>query len=229
VGRRSAGRATTERERSAQLSEEEILDAALRLTRRVGLDQLTMRQLADELGVTPMAAYYYVPNKEALLQLVADSVLAEVDVPAGLPWDDHLRALADRLVKAVSTYPGLGAYLVANPMVPGAYRLTEGVLRALVEGGFDDREAILAHATVYTYLLGRLGLEARLRGRPRHLSAVRRKDKDLPLLQRVGEQTAKLRASDYLHAGLETIIAGLHASRSDRDRDDRGGSNGRKE
>ena len=45
-----------------QLSQERIIEAALHVAKRMGFDRLTMRALADELGVTPMAAYYYVKS-----------------------------------------------------------------------------------------------------------------------------------------------------------------------
>src|SRR5690348_3935164 len=72
------------------LSEDDVVAAALRLTRRVGLAGMSMRALADELGVTTMAAYYHVPNKEALLDLVANAVLNGVQIPADGDWTDRL-------------------------------------------------------------------------------------------------------------------------------------------
>ena len=64
------------------LSEPAILDATLALIRRNGAAALTMRQLADELGVSTMAAYYYVESKDALLRRVGDYVYASVEVPS---------------------------------------------------------------------------------------------------------------------------------------------------
>ncbi len=76
------------------LSESAILDATLALIRRNGADALTMRQLADELGVSAMASYYYVESKDALLRRVGDYVYASVEVPSkgsGI-WYERLRA-----------------------------------------------------------------------------------------------------------------------------------------
>src|SRR5436190_3495185 len=96
-----------ERARAEQLSQERIIAAALRVAKRVGFDRLTMRALAEELGVTPMAAYYYVKSKEELLELVADSVAAaEPPLPAGLPWDEQLKLRAFDLFDRLVRYPG---------------------------------------------------------------------------------------------------------------------------
>src|SRR5215216_1979362 len=74
----------------AGLTVEGITVAALEIIRRVGVDGLTMRLLADEMGVTVAATYRHVPNREALLELVLDSVLSAVEIPdpsAGSPLE----------------------------------------------------------------------------------------------------------------------------------------------
>lgn len=58
------------------LSEAEIVEAALRVVRADGVDKLSMRLLSRELGVSPMAPYYYVADKRELLDLVATAALA---------------------------------------------------------------------------------------------------------------------------------------------------------
>src|SRR3954465_7858333 len=92
----------------------------MRATKAGGPHRLTMRALATELRVTPMALYHHVPNKDALLQLVADAVIGEIDVPppdVG-PWDVRLAALAHELRARVSAFPGVGAYLLGSDVLP---------------------------------------------------------------------------------------------------------------
>ncbi len=60
---------------AAPLSERRIVDAALEVARREGLDRVTMRGLARDFGVTTMAIHYHVPTREALLRLVVERVL----------------------------------------------------------------------------------------------------------------------------------------------------------
>ena len=59
-----------------RLSDQEFVDAAVRLAKKVGLNKLTMRALADELQVSPMALYYYIPGKDELLILTVDAIFA---------------------------------------------------------------------------------------------------------------------------------------------------------
>ncbi len=69
--------------RRARLTRERILDAAIALADREGVDPLSMRRLADELGVVPMALYKHIANKEELLDGMVDVVIREIEPPAG--------------------------------------------------------------------------------------------------------------------------------------------------
>src|SRR6516165_9508850 len=73
------------------LSEAEIVEAALRVVREDGVDKLSMRRLSRELGVSPMAPYYYVADKRELLDLVATAALTGVRKPApeSGPWQQR--------------------------------------------------------------------------------------------------------------------------------------------
>jgi AcrR family transcriptional regulator len=183
----------------------EIVDAAMRVTKRAGLDRLTMRALAAELDVTPMAVYHHVQNKAELLQLVADAVVADVEVPpasAG-PWETRLSALARELRDRLAEFPGVGPYLLGTDVpTPGADRLVESAIAMLVEAGFDEEEAALAFTAVHNYVLGRLYVEASLRG-PRY-RRLRQKRSGLPV-----PRIPNLPADRYFDYGLEHLIRGL--------------------
>ncbi len=73
----------TETERRAPLTRERVLRAALELADGAGITAVTMRRLADEVGVEPMSLYYHVPNKEAILDGIVDLVFREIDESAG--------------------------------------------------------------------------------------------------------------------------------------------------
>ena len=64
-------------ERRAPLNKERVLHAAAALAAREGIESLTMRKLADELGAGAMSLYHYVPNKEELLDGMVDIVFSE--------------------------------------------------------------------------------------------------------------------------------------------------------
>lgn len=82
-------RATTRR----RLDRQAVVDAAIELADAHGIEQLTMRRLADALGVTPMALYNHVANREALLDAVVERLAGSIaPAPAGEDWKPALRA-----------------------------------------------------------------------------------------------------------------------------------------
>ncbi|MDX6284106.1 MAG: hypothetical protein QOH03_5177, partial [Kribbellaceae bacterium] len=78
------------------LSPQRIASTAVAIADAEGLEAITMRRLAAELGVAPMAPYRYVSGKDDLLELMVDRVYADLDLPSGLDWRGSLRALAVR-------------------------------------------------------------------------------------------------------------------------------------
>src|SRR6266480_7343999 len=77
--------------RRVQLSRDRVLRAAVALADNVGIEELSMRKLAEELGVVPMALYRHVANKEQLLDGMVDVVVGEIDPPTGGAWRSAVR------------------------------------------------------------------------------------------------------------------------------------------
>lgn len=148
---------------SDRLTREQIVAAALQLTRAKGMASLTMRALADELGVTPMATYYYVRNKDELVDLVTDAVMATIPVPdpATGTWDERLWQLNQASRTAMARHPGLADRLMHTPLPPAAQRLEDASLGLLREAGFADEDARLAYATFRACMFGRLVTDGR--------------------------------------------------------------------
>jgi AcrR family transcriptional regulator len=146
--------------RPASITRADVVDAALRLARRVGLDRFTMAQLADELGVATMTAYYHVSNRNELVQLVVEELLDRVEIPgpdAG-PWDLRLKALEANVRRELGGIPGMGTGVSVDAS-PASRRLTNGVLAILHEAGFDEADALLAYGALFTYMVGQLDLD----------------------------------------------------------------------
>ena len=164
----------TRTRRYGDLDRETVVAAALRVGSKVGFDALSMRNLADELGVSPMTSYRYVPGKRALLDLVIDAVLEGVEVPppsAGT-WDERLRMLERSVRRELRRYPGLREQLTRP--TPHATRLADAAIGILLEAGFDDATATLAFSALYAYMLGQLEIDenaAASRARPRRRNA----------------------------------------------------------
>src|SRR4051812_32025299 len=89
----------------AALSEERVLRTAVLLADRHGLEWLSMRKLADELGVAAMTLYYYVPNKDRLIDGMVDIVFSEIELPSlELDWKAAMRR------RAISTRDALNRH-----------------------------------------------------------------------------------------------------------------------
>jgi AcrR family transcriptional regulator len=130
----------------APLSRERIVDTALALVDAEGLDALSMRRLGAELGMDPMAVYYYVPNKAALLDAVVEAVMAEID----LSVDDTSQPAEDRFVRAALAYAevlvrhsnALPVLLVRGPATPAALAPVEIMIGILRDGGLSVEHAV---------------------------------------------------------------------------------------
>src|SRR5256886_8788277 len=98
--------------RRVQLSRDRVLRAAVALADNVGIEALSMRGLAQELGVVPMALYKHVANKEELLDGMVDIVFSEIELPAGdLDWRSAMRR------RAISTREALKRHSWAMGMM----------------------------------------------------------------------------------------------------------------
>lgn len=146
MARRSRGR--------EPLSGERVLRAAVAVVDAEGLQALTMRRLAADLGVEAMSLYYHLPGKESLLDGVADAVLAELEAAVnGLaPVSDWRTALRQRFLAA-------RAVMLRHPWAPGVigsrtsvpirlYVYYDGILATLVDAGFSYR---IAHRALHAF------------------------------------------------------------------------------
>jgi len=86
-----------------RLTRAAVVDRALALADKLGLDALTIRKLATALGVTPMALYWHFRGKDELLGALAERVWSEIDltVDRTAPWTEQIRALLESLLKVL--------------------------------------------------------------------------------------------------------------------------------
>ena len=155
--------------RRGSLDRSRILAAALAIIDRDGFDALTMRALASELGVAPMAAYRHFENKGRLVDALLDEVAAGLPIPPpGRSWRDTATEAATGVRDSLLQHPGLVEAVVARPSLGrSAVLLTEAVYAPLRAAGFDDRTVEHAANLVFMYVLGFVAFEA-----PRRLAAV---------------------------------------------------------
>lgn len=144
-------------EQGVEARRREILTAALALADERGLDALSMRAVAARVGVTPMALYPYVGNKDALLDGLVDLLLAELLPAAGTPgaWDVRLRAIAHAGRALAHRHPAAYPLLLSRPAItPDAVRLVDALYRALLDAGVPAAQVPRLERLVSTYVLG---------------------------------------------------------------------------
>jgi len=169
--------ATAPRTRGA-LSADAIVAAGLRIARAEDLERLTMKRLAEELGVTPMAVYRYFRNKAELVDAILDRFVQEAAVTrdSGDPadWQRWLRRTFGAMHRALVETPGVLTYLGnAQRFGAGAFETLDETLGVLRAAGFGDGEAVEAFIALTSYTIGAAGMEAAWRGRAREPAGER--------------------------------------------------------
>ena len=139
-----------------RLSRDRVLDAALALADREGSEALTVRRLADDLGVHPTSLYNHLPDKAAILDGVVARLFDEIAFPDEVAsWPDWVRAVADGLRDLARRHPGAFMVLTRRPAEnPAAFRLTEIGLEAFLAGGFSVEHAVRSVRAVSLAALG---------------------------------------------------------------------------
>ncbi len=136
----------------------EILDAAIALADAEGLAALTMRAVAQRVGVTAMALYGYFPDKDSLLDAMADRVIGEVfpgPFPALAGWRDRLLAAAELARVMAREHPSVIQYAFTKPaQTPGTMQVVEFTYQALIDAGVPHAEIPRLERFVSTFVIG---------------------------------------------------------------------------
>jgi AcrR family transcriptional regulator len=196
---------------SQPLTESQIVEAALELIRH-GAHELSMRALAKELGVSVMALYHHVPNKDDLIDRLRDAVLARIELPepSRRHWQRQMRDYALRAVLELAQYPGLLRPGTARRATEGSRRMTRHGIAILLAAGFDPRGAALAIAIYQTHIFGLTMLMDHLEKRKSSARTQRRQ----PSSNAAAAVRSQLQDIDFRAAveyGLDTVLRGLAA------------------
>jgi AcrR family transcriptional regulator len=193
--------------------------AARRITAHQGIERLTMRRLADGLGVMPNALYTYFPDKAAILDAVLDDLLGDVQRPRRRSsWRNALVSLMNSYRRLLLTQPGLIALTVSRPMYgPNALRLREDMLTLLRQGDLDDADAVSAFLALFAYTTGFVAFETarapgkrdaeqRAQGHRLHASLP---EATFPSTHALASRLAKRPGDDEFTRGLHGVITGF--------------------
>jgi AcrR family transcriptional regulator len=144
--------------RYGALDQAHLTKHLLRLAKRVGVNRVTIRELAAEAGTAPSSVYYHVRDKRELLDLLIESVLAQIEVPREGHWESRLLALYANAWKVLVEVPGIAVLLQEYPHTPAATELDRAARGILHESGLQAAYFEAAHTALYIHLLGSVQL-----------------------------------------------------------------------
>ena len=142
--------------RRAPLTRERVLAAAIDLADRDGIASLSMRKLAQELGVEAMSLYHHVASKDAILDGLIDLVFGEIDLPVGeADWKAAMRRRAISAREVLRRHPwATGLMESRSTPGPATLRHHDAVLGILRNAGFPLELAAHAYSLLDSYIYG---------------------------------------------------------------------------
>lgn len=207
------------------LSRERVLDAAIALADERGIDALTMRGLAQELGVEAMTLYYYVRNKDEILTGIVDRVVSEFELPSsGGDWKAAIRATAISAYRVLISHRWAAGLILSGPGVSQArLRYMDAILGTLRGAGFSAEMTDHAYHALDSHVMGfTLWVVGMNLGTDEELAALAAdfvdeiRDANLPHLIEHVEQHMKAPDPDEkpeFEFGLDLILDGLERMR----------------
>lgn len=208
------------------LQRKEVVDGALDLLDRIGLDALTMRRLADELGVRAGAIYWHFKDKQDLEDAMVDEMFGAVlPLPDEGTWQEQIAELARRMAAAMLARRD-GALLTTRALRPGenGLAMSERMLEILHHVGHGKRMTLWAAAVLGYFVVGyATDVQATEAAKARGLVAIARQlnkkldKKKFPRLKAIDGRAIEdlMTARDAkgrFEFGLRVVLAGLEAT-----------------
>jgi AcrR family transcriptional regulator len=224
---RAAGDTNANANGDGKITREVVLAAALDIIDRDGVEGLSMRRLARALDRDPMILYRHAPNKAALLDGVAETVLAKLTVEATDPdWVGQLRSVARNYRALALAYPHVVPLLVTRPLATplalrphGTLRPLEDVLALLTRAGFTGPDALHIYRALFGFLHGHVLNELQeVVDNPDEtddllrLGLYRLPIGEFPLLRSLAPVLASYDGAAELERGLDILLTGLTAT-----------------
>jgi TetR/AcrR family tetracycline transcriptional repressor len=202
-----------------------IVKTAIDLLDDVGLDGLTTRALATRLGVQSAALYWYVQDKNELLDLVADAMckpmlatLTQTPADPSPGWRQQLEAGMRAYREILHSHRDAPRLFAERPPIgPARQQLADGAVGLILQAGFSDKEAALVSILLSDYVTSIVSDEIRLQSigeQPAPIGATEHPDAESPStkypnLARIGPHFAALRPGELFDAGLSVFLDGI--------------------
>ncbi|WP_243655117.1 TetR/AcrR family transcriptional regulator [Nocardia alba] len=201
------------------MSRADIVVAAHRVIAADGVEKLTMRRVAGELGCTPMALYHHVRDKQDLLRLLLDGYADAIAWPE-LPDDPRQRILvaATAMRDALSAHSWIVDVLADGDLLGrSALWFPETIIDAAITAGLPLERAVAVYRAIWHYTAGELIVTGRALRRAEEGPTYRAEvfanldPEQLPRLAEIGSRWTEFDAHSTYAAGLEALVAGLLA------------------
>ncbi|HET6292348.1 MAG TPA: TetR/AcrR family transcriptional regulator [Kribbella sp.] len=215
---------------SKRLDPATLASSAVRIADAEGLDAVTIRRLALQHEVTPMALYRHFSDKSDLLNAMADRLLADIRLPepSDERWDRQLRAVLTAFVDALRPHPSIAGLTLTRILAaePGL-AMAERTMELLTEGGFDKdyaaevgRQSLCSLITLVTTEPGAgedPEPEAREQGlRMKRASLAALPPKRYPLIAGAADTLVCPASTDRYYAlGINLVVAGIRGVLTD--------------
>ena len=205
-----------------RLTRDRVIDAGLLVMDTEGLEAVSMRRVAREVGVEAMSLYNHVQDKDDLLQGICDRVMGDFVFPEPTEdWAEMCKAGARSWRNVLQAHPDVMRLFAEthgpSPMSPGALLPTEFALRLLREGGLSDRDTVQAFHALGGYIQGFVMMEGgsihKSEGRERSLrdASAQLDPEAFPALSAVSRYFADCSADEQFEFGLDLLVRGLQA------------------
>ncbi|MFE3055193.1 TetR/AcrR family transcriptional regulator C-terminal domain-containing protein [Nocardia sp. NPDC059239] len=215
--------------RNDPLTRDAMLTAALEIIDRDSVERLSMRRLGQALGRDPMVLYRHAANKAALLDGVAELVLAQLTVdPTDSDWRHQLRSVARDFRKLAVAHPNTVSLLVTLPLATplalrplGTLRPLEHILELLTRADFSGADALHIYRALFGFLNGHILNELQeLVEHPEETDDLLRLGLyhlpigEFPLLRGLASDLAGYDGATELERGLDILLTGLTTTMS---------------
>lgn len=198
-----------------------VLAAALRLVDAEGLPALTMRRLAQDMGIEAISLYRYTPTHDVLVGAIAETVMGQLLVPdASLEWQGQLRAIAHDFRRLTLLHPNVVPILVTRPLLTPlafrplrALRYLEQFLQLLMNAGFAVSDILPLSRSFFGFLYGHVLTELHQsvidRSETVHLHQLGLRDlpaETFPVMHMLASRMATYDGAADLDRGLDALI-----------------------
>jgi TetR/AcrR family tetracycline transcriptional repressor len=195
------------------ISRPQIVEAALELLDHDGLSGVTTRRIADRLGIKSASLYWHIRDREELLDLLSDRVVAVARFPdPSAGWRQQVMGLMDEFLRCLLTHRDAARVVAGRPPTgPIRLRGAEMLLRALITAGLDDQQAIDAGLVLTTYVVG-FALEQQASGASTAPQVDEAFESEYPTLARLAlGATEGVVLTARFHEGMAVVLDGIEA------------------